>query len=276
MGGNAGGQWVFLREAAWSAVRVALLTYATLLGYALLMADRMIFQPPQPGYTDTPEVLKLTTSDGVRISAIHVQNPGAPYTILYSHGNAEDLGGVRPRLDSIRDAGFAVFAYDYHGYGTSGGSPSERNAYRDIDAAYDYLTTSLKIPSRRIILHGYSVGGGPAVDLAARRPVAGLILESTFTTAFRTVTRVPLFPFDRFRSIDKIGRVGCPLLILHGTADQVIPFRNGEILFRAAREPKRFYPVAGANHFDLVQVAGGQYGQALKAFAKLVGAGGKP
>ena len=276
MGGNSGELWIFLRETAWAVFRITFLTYGTIFTCTLVAANRMIFQPPKPSYSDTPEVLKITTAEGVRISAIHLQNPQAVYTVIYSHGNAEDIGDARPRLTTIRDAGFNVFAYDYHGYGTSGGRPSELNAYRDIDAAYDYLTVQLNIPPQRIILHGYSVGSGPAVDLAARRPVAGLILESPFTTAFRVVTRIPLFPCDRFRNIDKIGRIGCPLLILHGTSDQVIPFRHGKILFRAAHEPKRFFPVEGANHFDLVQVAGGRYAEMLKDFADLVGAGGKP
>jgi len=114
---------------------------------------------------------------------------------------------LRPILERLHKAGFAVFAYDYQGYGTSQGKPSEQNAYRDIDAAYQYLTAQLKLPSERIIVYGRSTGGGPSVDLASCQRVAGLILESTFTSTFRVITRVPLYPFDKFANLSKISSV---------------------------------------------------------------------
>src|SRR5205823_9422955 len=100
----------------------------------------MIFLPPPASYGDDGRGVSLTTADGVRITAIHLANEHAEYTILYNHGNAEDLGLIAPTLARLRDWGFAVFAYDYRGYGTSQGTASERGAYKDIDAAYDHLT----------------------------------------------------------------------------------------------------------------------------------------
>src|SRR5262249_28492413 len=101
----------------------------------------MIFVPPPATYADHGEVRKLRTADGLRISAVYLPSPSATYTLLVSHGNAEDLGTLAPHLVRLRALGFAVFAYDYRGYGTSEGTPSERGAYADIDAAYADLTT---------------------------------------------------------------------------------------------------------------------------------------
>jgi len=237
---------------------------------AYLVADRMIFLPPPATYRDSGEILRLSTADGVQIAAIHLPNPSAEYTILYSHGNAEDLGLISPLLARLREWGFAVFAYDYRGYGTSRGKPSERGAYEDVDAAYAYLTRTLAVPPRRIIAYGRSVGSGPAVDLAAREPLAGLVVESGFVTAFRVLTRIPLLPFDKFRNVDKIAGVSCPVLVMHGMHDEIVPFGQGRRLFSAAPEPKRFLWVDGAGHNDFMLVAGDRQARALREFAALV------
>jgi fermentation-respiration switch protein FrsA (DUF1100 family) len=214
--------------------------------------------------------VSLTTADDVRITAVHLVNERAEYTILYSHGNAEDLGLIAPSLARLRELGFTVFAYDYRGYGTSRGRPSERGAYKDIDAAYDHLTRVLGVPSNRIIAYGRSVGSGPAVDLAARRPLAGLVVESAFVTAFRVLTRVPLLPVDKFRNIDKIGKVSCPVLVMHGAQDDIIPIDHGRRLFKAAREPKRALWVEEAGHNDFLLVAGDRQARALREFVALL------
>lgn len=245
-----------------------LFIYAFLCFYAFFLTDRQIFQPQTKTYQDSPDILKLTSRPGVQISAVYLPNPKAVYTILYSHGNAEDLGDIKPLLATLGDLGFSVFAYDYQGYGTSQGNPSESGAYRDIEAAYNYLTQKLGVPPQRMIIYGRSVGGGPAVDLASRKPVAGLIVESTFISAFRTVTVVPIVPFDKFANLDKIKGVRCPVLVMHGKADGVVPFWQGERLFEAANEPKFSLWVDGAGHDDFVEVAAARYGESLRGFVK--------
>ncbi len=249
---------------------LSVVVYAALCLLAYLVSDRMIFLPPSATYRDGGETLSLTTADGVQISAVHLLNQRAEYTILYSHGNAEDLGLIAPLLAQLREWGFAVFAYDYRGYGTSRGTPLERGAYEDVDAAYAYLTRVLGVPPGRIIAYGRSVGSGPAVHLAARRPLAGLIVESAFVTAFRVLTRVPLLPFDKFRNIDEIARVSCPVLVMHGVQDDIVPVAHGRRLFAAALEPKRFLWVEGAGHNDFTLVAGDRQARALREFAGLV------
>jgi fermentation-respiration switch protein FrsA (DUF1100 family) len=152
----------------------------------------------------------------------------------------------------------------------SQGRPSEQSAYQDAAAAYAYLTGTLGVPPSRIIAYGRSVGSGPSVDLASREPLAGLVVESGFLTAFRVLTRVPLLPFDKFRNIDKIARVSCPVLVLHGILDEIVPLSHGRALYLAAPEPKRALWVEGAGHNDLTFVAGDRQARALREFAALI------
>src|SRR5215467_14856493 len=233
-------------------------------------ADGLIFLPHPSSYKDGPDVLKLTTRTGKKISALYLPNPQAKFTLLVSHGNAEDLGDDRFWLEELQRAGFSVLAYDYEGYGTSEGKPREQAAYDDENAAYDYLTQTMKIATDRIIIYGRSVGSGPAVHLAARKPAAGLILQSPFVSAFRVLTRIPLLPFDKFPNYKAIGKVRCPLLIIHGDSDTVIAPWHGRKLYELANEPKKYVPIPGANHNDLEMVAGKSYVDALHQFVGLV------
>jgi abhydrolase domain-containing protein 17 len=251
-------------------LRSVIFVYASVCFYGYFFTEKQIFQPQISTYQDDGDVIKLTSANGKRISAVYLPNVKASFTILYSHGNAEDLGDIRVYLQRLQKSGFSVFAYDYQGYGTSEGKPSEQNVYSDIDAVYNYLTQSLKISPARIIVYGRSVGSGPSVDLASRERVAGLILESPFVSAFRVVTKVPIVPFDKFANIDKIARVRCPVLVMHGTADDVIPLWHGEALFKAANLPKLYLWVEGAGHNDLVEVAGKSYDETMENFARLI------
>jgi len=247
---------------------IPIFVYIGLVILAWFIPDKLIFRPQKASYLDDSDVIKLRTSGGESISARYYPNPKAEYTILLSHGNAEDIGDIEPLSLYLRDAGFAVLAYDYRGYGTSAGAPSEENSYEDIDTAYRYLTEELRILPGKIILHGRSLGGGPSTDLATRRPVGGLILESTFTTAFRTVTRYPLVPFDKFRNVDKLTVSKCPVLVIHGKEDRTIGFHHGEALFDTAPGMKYSLWVDKAGHNDLVNVAGESYLRAILDFSR--------
>ena len=244
-----------------------LLSYAGLLLYGTMFSERIIFQPPQTDYRDNSATLKFKSRDGVEISAVYLPNPQATYTILFSHGNAEDLGTLAFELEDMKAMGFSVFAYDYHGYGTSGGKANEQNAYEDEEAAYDYLTQVLHVRADRIIAHGRSLGGALAIDLASRKPLAGLIVESSFVSAFRVLTGYPIFPFDKFRNLDKITQVPCPVLIIHGREDEVIPFWHGARLFELANGPKMNFWVDGAGHNNLKVIAAARYPQVLLSFS---------
>lgn len=244
-------------------------TYLGFAAFAWFVSDRMIFLPPASSYRarDLPVVL-VETEDGASVATLHLPNPEATFTLLYSHGNGEDLGHLAGLLEELRGAGFAVLAYDYRGYGLSrGGAPTADGAYRDQAAVYRYATEELRIPPSRIILYGRSVGSGPAVELATRAPVAGLVIESGFVSAFRVMTGVSLLPFDKFPNLRNLRKVECPVLVIHGTADEVIPLSHGERLFAAAPGPKEALWVEGAHHNDVAWVGGARYQEALRAFA---------
>ena len=247
-----------------------LIIYILIGFWAFFFSDRLIFLPRPSSYQTNQDFVKLQSRDRTQITGIYLPLPKAEYTILYSHGNGEDLGEILPRLRDLRDIGFNIFSYDYQGYGTSQGRPSVAGAYQDVNAAYEYLTQKLGIPANKIIVYGYSVGGGPSVDLASRQPVAGLVIESSFTTAFRVVTGIPVYPFDKFPNIDNIKNVNCPVLVIHGNADRVIPFSHGQQLFAMVDQPKLSFWVNGAGHLNLLEVAGEEYVKVMTEFIRLV------
>lgn len=234
---------------------ISALLYVFIMVFALSFADKLIFQPQNSFYTDNNSIIKIEVENGEKISAKYFQNPNAEFTILFSHGNAEDIGISTPFFEELKNAGFSVFAYDYRGYGTSDGTPSEENSYKDAKAAYDYLTQKLKISPEKIIIHGRSLGGAVSIDLATRKKCGGLIVESSFVSAFRVMTKYKLLPFDKFENITKIKNVRCPVLFIHGKRDLIIPFWHGEILFDAANEPKFSLWIDEANHNNLFQVS---------------------
>jgi fermentation-respiration switch protein FrsA (DUF1100 family) len=241
--------------------------YLLLALYGCSVSDSLIFLPPAATYHLGPDILEIPAPDGVTLAARYLFCPASRYTLIYFHGNAEDLGGVEPRLRLLRDRlHVSVLGWDYPGYGRSGGLVGERATLRDAHAVLAYVTGPLGVQAERVVLFGRSLGGGPAVELASSGRCGGLILESTFTSAFRVMTGVRLLPFDKFANLEKMPRVKCPVLVIHGTADQTIPFSHGQKLFAAAPEPKYRLWVEGAGHNDLVETAGEAYWQALERF----------
>jgi fermentation-respiration switch protein FrsA (DUF1100 family) len=250
--------------------RLGILLVCAYVGFAMIalfFSEKLLFRPHPSSYVDTDEMIKLTTADGVAITALHLAGPNAKYTILHSHGNGEDMGDSRYTYEQLHQAGFNVFAYDYHGYGTSGGVPTEQLAYADIDAAYEYLTTKCHVPPERIIVLGRSIGGGPSVDLATRKPIAGLVLESAFISAFRAAFYAKLLPWDKFDNLAKLPAVKCPVLVMHGENDWTVRVWHGRKLYETANQPKQCLWVAGAGHNNLIDIAGQQYFKTLLNFA---------
>jgi fermentation-respiration switch protein FrsA (DUF1100 family) len=172
-------------------------------------------------------------------------------------------------VPAVRDAGASLLLLDYRGYGRSEGRPTEKGLYADADAAYDHLVARGYQP-KRIVIHGESLGTAVAVDLAARRPCAGLVLASPFTSAQAVAHRVlpllgPMLVWS-YNSRRKIARVHAPILVLHGDRDEVIDFEFGRELYEAAPEPKFFWRVEGAAHNDLIEVSGPEYSRRLREF----------
>lgn len=240
----------------------------------LFFADRLIFPAPAAGYRagELEGFRWLTASDGKRIAAQWLRaapsdgRAATGYTILYSHGNGEDLASIAPVLRHFQRLGFDVLAYDYRGYGASDGSPSAAGVVLDARAAYDHATGELRVAPERLLIYGRSVGGGPSVALAAELASAGLVLESTFTSAFRVVTRVPLLPGDRFLNERLLRDVDVPVLVIHGRRDEVVAFSHGQRLYEVAGEPKHSLWIDAATHNDVWVLAHREVGEALLEF----------
>jgi uncharacterized protein len=213
----------------------------------------------------------LMTSDGVRVHGWKLRaQPDAEWVTLYLHGNAGNLAHRTEHMEMIPKAGSDLFMLDYRGYGKSEGRPTEQGIYRDADAAYEYLVEA-GYPPKRLVLYGESLGTAAAVDLASRRDCGGIVLEAAFPSAASVAGRVlpwlgPLAARGRLETAKKLESVKAPVLVIHGTQDQVIDYELGRQVFEAVPGPKQFWSVEGANHSDIPQVAGERYVSRLREF----------
>ncbi|MCO8247177.1 alpha/beta hydrolase [Comamonas thiooxydans] len=190
--------------------------------------------------------------------------------LLFLHGARWNVTGSSPRIRRLQAMGFSVLAVDYRGFGKSSPAlPSQASAAEDARAAWDWL--GRQAAGRPRYIFGHSLGGAVAIDLASSvKDESGVLVESTFTSipdVFDSM-RWGWLPVNwlitqRFNSVDTVADIGSPLLVVHGTADPLIPARLGQKLFDAAREPKRLILVEGASHHNTQSKALAQYRQAL-------------
>lgn len=197
-------------------------------------------------------------------------------TALYLHGTRWNLTAQVRRITELRNLGFSVLAIDYRGFGESpGGLPSEASVYEDAQVAWQRLVQLQPNADKRFI-YGHSLGGAIAVDLAQRiakgqePKAAGLIIESTFTdlgdaaaAVIHTSLPVHWIMSEKYDSIDKIGSIGMPVLIVHGLDDRYVPSRFSQALFDAAHTPKQLILVPGATHLDSMSLGSADYARAL-------------
>ncbi|KAA3483839.1 protein ABHD17B-like isoform X1 [Gossypium australe] len=203
---------------------------------------------------DNVDVLKLSTKKGNEIVAMYVKNPSASLTVLYSHGNAADIGQMYHIFTELSvHLNVNLMGYDYSGYGQSSGKPSEQDTYADIEAAYKCLEEMYGIKQEDTILYGQSVGSGPALELAIRLPhLRAVILHSPILSGLRVMYPVKrTLWFDIYKNIDKIPLVDCPVLVIHGTEDEVVNFSHGKQLWELCKEKYEPLWLKGGNHCDL-------------------------
>lgn len=253
----------------------AVVLFVLLQILSFFVLDALMFHPVKGGYDESAEgFVNLGREGEPRIAAVVLGLEHGRKVVLRCHGNAEDmyhtLGRLRPAAGDL----FALAAVDYPGYGLSDGRPTEDGCYRNVHRLYEYLVKERGVDPEDILVDGFSIGTGPALELATSEPVGGLVLEAPFYSAPRSVTRARILiqdPFPnakRFRILARDGWV--PLLIIHGTDDRVIPFAQGRGLYdyiSGYREyPRsRFIPVPGADHNDIVDVLGiDDYREALQ------------
>jgi len=258
---------------------------AAALALALLWAGqrRMIYFPfgvvPAPdavGLTGV-EALSFATSDGLTLAGWFVPATGAPArtTAIVFNGNAGNRAMRAALAAALRSHGIATFLFDYRGYGGNPGSPSEEGLARDARAALDCVAARPDVDPTRIIYFGESLGTGVAVRLAAERPPHALILRSPFPSLV-DVGRLhyPVLPVgwllrDRYDSLDRIRTIGCPLLVVAGDRDGIIPAELSERLFAAAAEPKRLVIIPGADHNDAELLDGSRMMAEIVSFLTL-------
>lgn len=200
------------------------------------------------------EARRLQTKKGNGIIAMHVRNPSAKLTLLYSHGNAADLGQMYELFVELSShLGVNLMGYDYSGYGQSSGKPSEQNTYADIEAVYRCLIETYGACEEDIILYGQSVGSGPTCDLASRLPrLRAVVLHSPIMSGLRVMYPVKhTYWFDIYKNIDKIPSVKCPVLVIHGTSDEVVDCSHGKQLWEHCKEKYEPLWVKGGNHCNL-------------------------
>ena len=272
-------------DAVWEYARAVLIGVLLVILFLRLFEDRLIYFPDQDAASDPHaqglevEDVFLRAADGVELHGWYAAAPGARSTALFLHGNAGNLSHRIDHIFFLRSLPVDVFALDYRGYGRSQGRPSEAGVYRDAEAAYDYLRRTRGVPAERLVVVGQSLGTAVAVELAARRPVAGLILEAAFPSARRVAQRVMWLPGvqwlvrTRFDSAATLRRLRLPVLVAHCTADPVIPYELGEELFQAANEPKSFVRFEANCHEPLYLADPKAYADRLRVFLSRVEAG---
>ena len=250
-----------LRRIARRILRFLVVLFLAISVVFYLLQEKMIFQgaptqgtkeaivDPRPGM----EILALTTPAGERVAAIFgraltpggqpVADPAHAPTILYFYGNAECMNDSLNEFRDFRKLGANVIIPEYLGYGMSGGKPSEAGCYAAADAAWEWLQHQPDVDGRKVIAVGWSLGAAMAVDLAARKPAAGLAIFSAFTSmAAEGRYHYPFLPVGlmlkhRFESLQKIPRVTCPIVIGHGVKDTIVPYYMSDQLAAAAKAP---------------------------------------
>lgn len=234
---------------AWRVARLPLLAYlAIVLGMTFLETWLVYPTPPVDRADWNPagdhEDVRFASADGTRLHGWFYDRPGARYALLYCHGNGNMIADNHELMTHLRDRlGAAVFSFDYRGYGKSEGRPSERGLIDDGVAAADWLAARTGRPADELVVIGRSLGGGVAAGIAAERGAGALVLQNTFSRITDVAAgRFPWLPVrllmrNRFDSIDRLARYDGPLLMSHGTRDEVVPYQLGRRLFDASPSP---------------------------------------
>src|SRR5438874_1221357 len=258
------------------------LAYALLVLLAWLFQDRLAFPAPRASVPDPKRVgvenaerVELVSGDGTKLVGWYLapktlKVPQPPPTsrtfpgLLWFYGNGETVAAIWPIVREFQPPGTAVLVVDYPGYGGSGGRATEPALYAAAEAGYATLATRPGVDPQRIYVYGRSLGSAVAIYTAARRPVAGLILESPFTSAAAMAKHhYGLFPrFLLHLSLDNltaVKRVDCPILLFHGDADRLVPTAMGMAVALAAPGPVEVVLLHGSGHNDTYEIGGRAY-----------------
>lgn len=264
-------------------VLVALVGYLLLLGLTWRFQERLAFPAPRSPLPDPSRIgfkdaqtIGLVMQDGTRLVGWYLPRGGAAAArsgpaLLWFYGNGETIGAIWPVLRDFKPPGTSLLVVDYPGYGASGGHASEAALYAAADLAYEALRSHPAVDGGRIFVYGRSLGSALATHVAARRAVAGLVLESPFTSA-REMTRrhyaflPPALLRLRLDNLSAMHRVRCPVLVFHGSADRLVPPEMGGRLVATAAGSAELVLIEGADHNDTYDRGGRAYRDRLWHF----------
>ncbi len=261
-----------------SLILKVVIVYFFILALLLINQNRLIFRPSRDfpinpsQFNLKPQNVFFTASDGIKLHGWYFESSEDAPHLLFCHGNAGNISDRLPNIELLLKIPVNVFIFDYRGYGRSNGKPTEDGVYTDAEAAWDFLCKEKKVHPNRIHIFGRSLGGAIAIELATRRPVPCLILESTFYSMKDLVGKVfpymLFYPFipPRFDNGEKIRKIHVPVFIIHGNADTTVPSQQGKKLFDAANQPKKFWLVEGAHHTDAYEINPEEYLKRLRDF----------
>ena len=209
------------------------------------------------------EDVAFETDDGLRLGGWFASpSETSRASVLVFNGNGGDRSFRAPLAAALIGRGLSVLLFDYRGYGGNHGSPSERGLVADARAARCYIASRADVDPTRLVYFGESLGAAVAVALAVEHPPAALVLRSPFTS-LADMARLH-YPFlhagpllrDRFNTLELIVRLACPVLVIAGDRDRIVPAWYSRRLYEAIRGPKRFLQIAGADHNDFELLAG--------------------
>lgn len=270
------------------AMTAALTAFIVLLGLlALIWAAqrRLMYFPfgevPSPIAVGLANVERVTftTTDGIRLNGWFLPSRRLPawFTILVFNGNAGNRAYRAPLAAALRAHDLAVLLFDYRGFGENPGAPTEAGLAADARAARAYLLGRPNVDPARMVYLGESLGSAVATALAAEHPPAALILRSPFVS-MTELGRIhyPFLPVrwllrDRFASIDRILQIPCPLLVIAGERDRIVPPEQSRRLYEAASSAKRLVILPGADHNDDDLLAGKEMIEAIIRFLQEIG-----
>ncbi len=246
-------------------IAVVLIVAYSILGWSLFFMQPTFVYKPTKGVCYTPEELSMdfedvifNAEDDIQLNGWYVPADHSEFTVLFCHGNG---GNIMHRLDSINffyNLGMNCFIFDYRGYGRSHGKPTENGTYLDAMAAYKWLTEEKGISPDNIIIFGRSLGGSVAANLAAKVRAKSLVIESTFTSyvdvgkKFYPYMPVRLFARFKYKTIDSLKDVHCPVMVIHSRDDEIMPFEFSLKLYEVANEPSEFVEIFGSHNDGFV------------------------
>jgi fermentation-respiration switch protein FrsA (DUF1100 family) len=250
--------------------------YVVLVALLWAFQEKLTFPAPRAAFPalDIGERVELTMRDGTRLVGWYLAaDTAAAPGLLWFYGNGENIAAIWPIIRDFRPRHAALLVMDYPGYGASDGKTTESGMYEAADLAYQSISSRPDVDPKRIYVYGRSMGSAAATYVASTHAVAGLILESPFTSAKGMAARHYRFvPSSLVRlSLDNIGRMSrihCPTLVFHGTQDMLVPMKMGQDVAAAAGGPVEFVMIEGSGHNDTYDLGGKSYRDKLAAFVR--------